>query len=147
MILLKDKIHRIENIESKKLTPFFEKAFISVPAVTEKTYINSFILKVLPIYEVKIEGLEMTEILPVRQAVLVLEEDFFQQMTFFLYFRYNDHKINPALRKTKFVEMTEIDGTESICWFMRDLKWEKQHLDKLLELGLHQEGDNRFHLK
>ena len=147
IILLEDKIHRVENIESKKLTPFFDKAFISVPAQTEKTYIHTFILKVIPKYEVKIEGLEMTQRFPVRQAVLVLEEDFYQQLTFFLYFRYNEHKINPALRKTKFVELVVIDGEDTICWFSRDLDWEKQHLVKLLELGLRQEGDNRFYLK
>ena len=147
IILLKNKIHRVENIESKKLVPFFDKAHISVPATAEKTYIKNFILKTIPKYEVKIEGIEMTEIFPSRQAVLTLEEDFDLQLTVFLHFQYNDHSIHPALRKTKFVELNEVDGNETIGWFMRDLDWEKPFLTQLLDLGLRQEGDNRFYLK
>ena len=145
VILLGRKIHRVENVESKKLTPFFNKPHINVPAATEKLYINNFILKTIPKYEVKIEGLEMTEIHPVRQAVLVLDEDLHQHLTFFVYFRYDHHQLNPALRKVKFVELQEIDGVETICWFTRDREWEKQHLDMLVALGLRQEGDNRFY--
>jgi hypothetical protein len=147
IILLGNNIHRVENIESKKLTPFFDKAYIPVPASAEKKYIQTFILKTIPKYEVKIEGIDMTELFPARQATLILEEDFHQQMTFFLYFRYNDHKINPAQRKIKFVELVEIDGAETICWFMRDLDWEKLLINKLLTMGLRLEGDNRFYLQ
>ena len=147
VILLGNKIHRVENIESKKLVPFFDKGHIAVPASSEKLYIKNFILKTIPKYEVKVDGIEMTEISPSRQALLVLEEDFNQQLALFLYFQYNNHLINPAQRKTKFVGLEEIDGNESICWFMRDLDWEKQLTGTLLSLDLRQEGDNRFYLK
>jgi len=147
VILLGNKIHRVENIEAKKLIPFFDKAYIPVPATAEKTYIKSFILKTIPKYEVKIEGIEMTELFPSRQATLTLEEDFYQQLTLFLHFRYNHHKINPVQRKVKFVELEEIDGNETICWFKRDLDWEKRLINKLFDLGLRLEGDNRFYLK
>jgi len=147
VILLGNKIHRVENMEAKKMIPFFDKAYIPVPSAAEKTYIKSFILKTIPKYEVKIEGLEMTELVPSRQATLTLEEDFYQQLTLFLHFRYNHHKINPIMRKIKFVELEEIDGNETICWFMRDLDWEKRLINKLFDLGLRLEGDNRFYLK
>ena len=147
VVLLGNEIHRVENIESKKLTPFFNKTFISVPAASEKIYIANFILKTIPKYEVKIEGIEMKELIPARHAKLVLEEDFFMQLTLFLYFHYNQHKINPVLRKTIFVESVEVDGIETICQFKRDLDWENRLLAKLLDLGLRKEGDNRFYLK
>ena len=146
IVLLGNKIHRVENIESIKLTPFFNKPFISVPATSEKIYINNFILKTIPKYEVKIEGIEMADIFPSRQAILILEEDFFMQLTLFLYFQYNHHKINPVLRKTIFVELSEVDGTETICRFTRDLNWENQLINRLFDLGLRKEGENRFYL-
>ena len=146
-ILLGNEIHQVENIESKKLTPFFDKAYISVPAASENVYVKSFILKTISRYEVKIEGIAMTEIFPARQAVLILEEDFFQKMTFILFFHYNHHKINPALRKKKFVELHENNGNNNICWFERDMEWEKQLIQKLIDLGLRLEGDNRFYVK
>ncbi len=147
VILLGDKIHRVENIESKKLVPFFDKGHIDVPASSEKMYIKNFILKTIPKYEVKIDGIEMTEIFPDKKALLILEEDFYQQLTFFLYFQYNDHRVNPAQRKTKFVGLEEINREESICWFIRDLDWEKRLTQQLLNLELRQESDNRFYLK
>ena len=147
IILLGNKIHRVENIESKKLVPFFNKEHIEVPASSEKAYITTFIIKTIPKYEVKIDGIEMAEIFPNKKAVLVLEEDFYQQLTLFLYFQYDNHRINPAQRKIKFVGLEETNGEESICWFIRDREWEKQFLQKLLNLGLRQEGDNRFYLK
>ena len=147
IILLGNKIHRVENIESKKLVPFLNKKYISVPVAAEKAYIQTFILNTIPRYEVKIEGLEMTELCPVRKAILTLEEDFYQQLTLSLHFHYDKNKINPVLRKTKFVELKEIDGKETICQFVRDLDWEKQLINKLLYLGLRLEGDNMFYPK
>ena len=147
IIILESEIHRVENIVSKKLVPFFDKKYIPVPATAEKTYIQNFILKIIPKYEVKIEGIEMNELCPVRQAVLTLKEDFYLQPALFLHFKYNHHKINPVLRKIKFVELVEIDGNESICWFQRDVDWEKQLINKLYDLGLRLEGDNRFYLQ
>ena len=147
VVLLGNKIHRVENIESMKLTPFFNKPFISVPATSEKIYINNFILKTIPKYEVKIEGIEMEEIIPSRQAILVLEEDFFMQLTLFLYFQYNQHKINPVLRKTIYVELTDIEGVETICRFKRDLDWENRLINRLFDLGLRREGENQYYLK
>jgi len=147
IILLGDKIHRVENIESKKLTPFFDKGYIAVPASSEKMYIQNFILKTIPKYEVKIEGIEMTEIFPDKHAMLVLEEDFYQQLTLSLYFQYNNHRLNPVQRKTKFVGLEEINGEETISWFTRDTNWEKRLIQKPLELGLKQVGDNHFYLQ
>jgi len=146
VILLRDKIHRVENIEAKKLIPFFDKPYIPVPVASETKYIQSFILKTIPKYEVKIEGIETTALCPVQRALLILEEDFFQQLTFFLYFEYNNQKINPALRKTKFVKLEKLNGIETICWFVRNLDWENSLIQKLIELGLRQEGENRFYL-
>ena len=142
LILLGKMIHRVENIDSKKLTPFFEKEYILVPAASEKMYIETFILKTIPKYEVNISGIEMAEITPHRSALLTLEEDFYHQLTFSLFFIYNHHKINPASRKTKYVELAK--EKETICWFERDLVWEKRLVTILFDLGLSQSGENRF---
>ncbi|MDR0796789.1 MAG: DEAD/DEAH box helicase [Tannerella sp.] len=147
IVLLNNNIHKVENMEAKKLIPFFDKPYIPVPAATEQMYIKNFILKIIPKYEVSIEGLEMTELSPSRKAVLTLSDDFYQQATLILHFHYNNHKINPALRKTKFVELKEKDGNETICWFQRDPDWEKRLINKLIGLGLRLEGDNRFYTK
>ncbi|MDR1436672.1 MAG: hypothetical protein LBI65_01000 [Candidatus Symbiothrix sp.] len=103
IVLLGNKIHRVENIDSKKLLPFFSKTHIDVPAASEKLYIEKFILKTIPKYEVRIEGIEMKGKKPEQKAILVLEEDFYSRLIFSLYFQYDTQRFLPTanLRKRR----------------------------------------------
>jgi len=149
VVVIGNKIHRVENIDSKKLIPFFTKTHIPVPAHSEKLYIQKFILKTIPQYEVQIEGIEMEEKRPERTAVLVMEEDFFSRLIFSLFFQYGNQRFIPTtkLRKRRVVMLEELNGTENIAWFDRDLEWEIGMLNHLVEWGLTHEGENRFYLK
>ena len=148
-VLLGNKLHEVENIDSKKLTPFFDKTHIDVPAASEKMYIEKFILKTIPKYDVRIEGIEMTRKNPDKKAVLELGEDFNSRLMLSLFFRYGDRRFtyttNP--RKRRVVSLEETDGQENICWFDRDLKWEKSLCHHLLELGLELQNENCFYPK
>jgi superfamily II DNA or RNA helicase len=148
IVLLGNEIHRVENINSKKLLPFFSKTHIDVPAASEKMYIEKFILKTIPRYEVRIEGIEMEEKHPEKEAILVLEEDLYSQLCLSLYFRYDNRRFQPTvnLRRTRVLFLEEIDGRENICWFDRELEWENAKLRLLIDLGLQQKGDNHFYL-
>jgi SNF2 family DNA or RNA helicase len=149
IVLIGDKIHRVENIDSKKLLPFLTKTHIDVPATSEKLYIEKFVLKTIPKYEVRIEGIEMNEKHPERKAILVLEEDFYSSLIFSLFFQYDNQRFIPTVnrRKRRVVMLEDTNETENICWFDRNFKWENQLLDLLIESGLNREGDNRFYLK
>ena len=147
-VLLGNKIHQVENIDSKKLTPFFAKKHIQVPAQSEKLYIQKFVLKTIPQYEVRIEGIEMEEKHPENAAVLSLEEDFYSRLVFSLSFQYGNQRFVPTTRerKRRVVMLEETNGTENIAWFDRNLEWEKNLLNYLVDLGLTQEGETRFYL-
>jgi superfamily II DNA or RNA helicase len=148
IVLLKSKIHQVKNIDSKKLLPFFTKTHVVVPASTEKIYIQKFIIKTIPKYEVRIEGIEMKEKFPQKQAILKLEEDFFQRLCFSLLFQYDNQRLNPVLqKKKKIVGVEEINGVEHICWFNRDTEWENRLFNYLIENGLQYDGNNSFYLK
>jgi SNF2 family DNA or RNA helicase/cellobiose-specific phosphotransferase system component IIB len=148
IVLLGNKLHQVENIEAIKLTPFFTKTHIEVPAASEKIYIQKFIIKTIPKYEVKIEGIEMLEKFPRKEAVLVLEEDFYQRLCFSLFYQYDKQMFMPTLqKKKKIMSVEEINGTENICWFDRDIEWENFLFNHLISLELQREGDNRFYLK
>jgi len=149
VILLGNQLHRVDNIDSKKLIPFFTKPDIPVPASAEKIYIQKFILKAILQYDVRIEGIEMAEKHPERTAVLVLEEDFYSRLVFSLFFQYGNQRLHPTMRKRKrrVVMLEETNGTENIAWFDRDLEWEISRLNQLIEWGLTQEGENRFYMK
>ncbi|GHT64426.1 hypothetical protein FACS189451_12040 [Bacteroidia bacterium] len=149
IVLLGNKIHRIENIDSKKLIPFFDKTHIDVPPSSEKIYIEKFVLKTIPKYDVQIEGIEMIQRNPDIKAVLTLEEDFQSRLALVLFFHYGDRRFtfttNP--RKRKVLSLEETDGQENICWFDRDLEREKRLQDYLLELNLEVQNENYFYLK
>jgi len=147
VVLLGKEIHRVDNIDSKKLVPFFTKTHIQVPAQSEKLYIQKFILKTIPQYDVRIEGIEMEEKHPEKTAVLVLEEDFYSRLVFSLFFQYDNQRLLPTTRqrKRRVVLLEEKNGMENIAWFDRSLEWENGLIKQLIEWGLTQEGENRFY--
>ena len=149
VVLLGNKIHRVEDIDSKKLIPFFDKTHINVPISSEKMYIEKFVLKTIPKYDVQIEGIEMIQICPDKKAVLTLEEDFQSRLTLVLLFRYGDRSFvfttNP--RKQRVMSLEETNGQKNICWFARDLEWEKRLHNQLIELDLEVQNENYFYLK
>ena len=149
IVLLGKEIHRVDNIDSKKLVPFFTKTHIQVPAQSEKLYIQKFILKTIPQYDVRIEGIEMIEKHPEKTAILVLEEDFFSRLVFSLFFQYGIQRFVPTTRKRKqrVVLLEEKDGVENIAWFDRDFEWENKLLTQLIDWDLAREEENRFYLK
>ena len=146
VVLLGNRIHRVENIDSKKLIPFFDKTHINVPVASEKMYIEKFVLKTIPGYDVRIEGIEMIQRNPDKKAVLELGEDFNSRLTLSLFFFYGNRRFvytaNP--RKRRVLSLEEIDGQENICWFDRDLEWEKRLHNRLLKLNLELQNDNCF---
>jgi len=148
VVLLGNKIYQVENIEGKKLIPFFSKTHIEVPASSEKIYIQKFIVKTIPKYEVKIEGIEMNEKNPDKKAILILEQDFSQCLCLSLFFQYDNQRFTPSLqKKNKIVGVEEINGIENIFWFNRDFDWESAILNHLNSLGLQKDTDNHFSLK
>jgi len=148
VVLLGKKIHRVENIDSKKLIPFFTKTHIQVPVNSEKLYIQKFVLKAILQYDVRMEGIESVEKQPEKTAVLVLEEDFQSRMLFSLFFQYGNQRFIPATkqRNRRVVMLEETGGTENIVWFNRDFAWEDSRSNQLIRLGLTSEGENRFYL-
>jgi SNF2 family DNA or RNA helicase len=147
-VLLNKQIHRVNDIGAIKLKPFFTKTHIQVPAAAEKEYIQKFVIKTIPKYEVKIEGIEMFEKQPVKQAILVLEEDFYQCLCLSLYFRYDDRRFEAStlIKRKKIVGVEERNRLETIVWFERDLAWEEHCAAYLNEIGLKKLNDYRFYL-
>ncbi|MDR1344104.1 MAG: DEAD/DEAH box helicase [Tannerellaceae bacterium] len=142
----------VENIEGKKLTPFFDKSHIAIPPQAEALYLKNFVAKTMLSHEVKISGIEVREIFPDKQAFLTLERDLHQRITLLLSFGYGSSpRIYPGYGKAKVVEVEEQpgdatgSGAAAIRWYNRDKEWEEGLADLLLREGLRLEGDNRFY--
>ncbi|MDR1161450.1 MAG: DEAD/DEAH box helicase [Tannerellaceae bacterium] len=143
--LIKNEIHFIENIESKKLTPFFTKGSVVVPARSEDVYLKNFVLKTILEYKVKIQGIPLKELNPTKKAFLSLEQDFNQELVLLLSFQYDAKRMFPDNKRTKIVQLEHVNGNPEISWYDRDFTWEAGLISLLKKEGLISKGSNHFY--
>ncbi|MDH6303887.1 SNF2 family DNA or RNA helicase [Parabacteroides sp. PF5-5] len=144
-VLIGSKIYCVENIDSKKLIPFFTKDFVLVPPASEEVYLKNFVLKTMQEFKVKIQGIPVKEIKPSKQAYLSLEEDLNQEYVLVLSFLYESLKIYPDNRKKKIIWLEGEGSSPAICWYERDLAWENQMINILKQEGLQAKGINHYY--
>lgn len=88
MLVIDKQFFIFEDIDSRKLQPFFSKEFIFIPKSAEKKYLKSFILPTLSKYQVNAKGIKIKKIEGPPAPVLSLEEDLRQRAVFHLKFSY-----------------------------------------------------------
>ena len=143
-IILSNSLHVVENIEAKRLLPFFTKDFIAVPPSAEEKYMREFVLKTFLQYRTKMNGIRLVRNQPKKKAILSLEEDFNNRLYLLLTFSYGTNKINPASKK-KTTAWIDDRNVFQINWYERDMRWETPLFNKLKDSGLRLVGDNYFY--
>ncbi|MDR2919282.1 MAG: DEAD/DEAH box helicase [Tannerella sp.] len=144
VVAVDDQLFVFDDIDSKKLLPFFTKDYISVPATSEQAYIKKFVVNCVRNYEVVSEGLSIAEVTPQRKACLSLEKDLMNQTRLLLEFEYEGKRYfaddKPQRIVTPFIE----NGKNRIEWFERDKEWEKSNITLLGEHGLERDMAGYF---
>lgn len=146
-IVINHKLHTFDDIDIKKLIPFFSKKNIQVPASAEKTYIQKFIKGCVEKYDVNAVGIKIIEVTPSKKAILSLDGDWINRPVLQLKFKY-DNKTFPVdspNKKNVFVE--EEKGETILTWFYPDKVWENSLISILLNAGLEKSGINYFALQ
>lgn len=136
-LLLNDVLYFFEqDFEGKKLTPFLNKRYITIPKATEATYFEKFVAPLIEKYHVYAEGFEIkTEKHEAKATIKVIyvENGVSQIQLYFKYGSYsfamgNEHKVTVRLQK---------DGDNyTFIRIKRNIEWEKQQFDFLTGLGL-----------
>ncbi|MDR0537583.1 MAG: DEAD/DEAH box helicase family protein [Tannerellaceae bacterium] len=145
-VIIDKTIYNVDDIEAKKLVPFFTKSAIPVSAQLEETYLKTFVFKTMQDYEVNIKGIPLKEITPEKKAILSLERDFNKKITLIISFRYQDNKIiYPGSADNKNIGLERIAGKNQIWWYRRNRNWENSMIDILLNNGLVRQGSNHFY--
>ena len=140
-LLLDDVLYYFEeDLEGKKLQPFLNKRFISIPKSSEKTYFEKFVAPLIEKHAVYAEGFEIrTEKFDAIPILKLLHSDT-EAAQLQLYFRYGDY-IFPAGSDRRVTVRTEKQGNDYIFHrIKRSLSWEKNKLNILQELGLRYSG-------
>ena len=140
-LLLEDVLYHFEeDIEGKKLQPFLNKRFISIPQSSEKTYFEKFVAPLIEKHAVYAEGFEIRtekfEAVPVLKLLHSNNEGSQLQ----LYFKYGNY-IFPSGSDRKVTVRMEKQGNDYIFHrIKRSLSWERDKINSLQELGLSSEG-------
>jgi len=142
VLFLENKIYKFEDIDGKKLKPFFEKTEINVSKQSEKKWFEVFGIKALKKYEVNAKGFSISEKKLECKPKLVLEKDWKGEYAFMLYFHYGKDKFHSNKTHEAKLEFNEDDF--SFAKFNRNEYIENETIASLKEIGLKLQPDNNF---
>lgn len=144
VIVINKTLIYFEDIDVKKLMPFFSKKMITVPPSSENHYLKTFVKTCLLKFKVKSEGVNIIEIQPDKEAHLSLETDWHGNPALILNFCYENKKYPLDYPNNKIVLVDESEGDTALRWFFPDKQWENGLIKLLLDNGLQQTGPSHF---
>ncbi|SHG70204.1 DEAD/DEAH box helicase [Pedobacter caeni] len=136
-LLLNDMLYFFEqDIEGKKLMPFLNKRYITIPKATEGAYFEKFVAPLIEKYHVYAEGFEIKtekhDPTPVIKVIYV--DSGISQLQ--LYFKYDTHAFAMGNEKKITVHLEKEEDNYIFTRIKRDAAWEKQKFAVLTNLGL-----------
>ena len=147
-LLLEDVLYHFEeNMEGKKLLPFLNKRYISIPKSSEKAYFEKFVAPLIEKHHVYAEGFkiltEKFDATPVLKVIFV--PGGVSQLQ--LFFRYGTY-IFPAGNEIQVSVRMEKSGSEYVFHRVkRSIAWEKGKLSELKGMGLKTTGTSFVNLE
>jgi len=136
-LLLNDVLYFFEqDIEGKKLFPFLNKRYITIPTAKEETYFEKFVAPLIEKYHVYAEGFEIQTEKHEPTAILkvIYIEGGISQLQ--LYFKYGEHVFALGNEKKVTVHVEKQDNNYVFTRVKRDTSWEKFNYAELIKLGL-----------
>jgi hypothetical protein len=146
-LVIDKKVLLFDDVDIKKLKPFFSKQEIEIPLSYESTYIKTFIRNCLENNDVIVEGIDIKEIIPAKKAILSFDTDTNNRPVLKLILNYEKNEYPLDTNSKKMVQAVENAGKTSLTWFQPDKVWEKSLIGKLLKGGMEQIGPQHFSLK
>ena len=140
-LLLDDVLYHFEgDIEGKKLQPFLNKRFISIPKASEKTYFEKFVAPLIEKHHVYAEGFEINtekfEASPILKVIYIPAG--VSQLQ--LYFKYANYIFAAGSENKVSVRMEKQGENYVFHRIRRSSNWENNKLAELKGLGLKTTG-------
>jgi len=146
-LILNQILYSFDNIDSKKLQPFFEKDYINIPKQTEQTYFEKFVLNTIKQFKVEAEGFKIREEKPKGKTILYLQNDLKGVPVLLLKFRYGQKVILPNNREQFFVILEQQNDEFCFIKTLRDILWETAVFDNLNKFGIESKDNIHFYPK
>ncbi len=135
VLILEGRLYLLEDMEGKKLEPFFKKESIHIPVRLETKYYHSFIRDILAHYKVTVEGFEVMESHTLPGTELSLENGLNGLLVMILTFRYEDIRIQPDQNRMVFVTLEETEQGYRFNKIFRNKEYENKVINRLAEIG------------
>ena len=146
-MIIDHALYSFEDIDAKKLKPFFNKEYIIVPKNFEKEWFESFALPNIKKFKVNPTGFDIETLDPKKKATLTLTYDLSYKPSLLLSFWYdNEHFYANKGQQNKVILESKNDRYKFFK-VIRDFDWENQKAELLLENGLHSYMNSFFTLK
>jgi superfamily II DNA or RNA helicase len=147
-LLLEETLYFFEqDIEGKKLQPFLNKRFITIPKATEETYFEKFVGPLIEKYHVYAEGFEIKteqhEPIPILKVIYI--EGGISQLQ--LYFKYGEYIFPMDAERKITVRVSKTGDDYTFSRIKRKADWEKGKFSELLKSGLKKAGLHSFNLE
>jgi len=136
VFVLNNKLYTFDDIDSKKLKPFFTKKAIIIPKQTEKAYFEKFVLNTIKKFKVHAEGFEIIEDNNPPTGQLYFQNDMQEQPVFLLKYKYNHQIILPNNIAKNFIKLETENNNYSFVKTNRNWQAEKTLIDLLKKAGL-----------
>jgi hypothetical protein len=137
-----NNIFFISDIDGAKLRPFLTKDFVSIPKKSEVKYFSSFVLNAVNNFKVEGTGFSVSEIAPVKKAILTLTTGLSGSPVLLLEFSYSGQKVFSDDTEYSFTVLNSENDNFTFTKFRRDFGWEDECTRILGELGFFSD-DNR----
>ncbi|MEA3496500.1 MAG: DEAD/DEAH box helicase [Bacteroidota bacterium] len=134
-----------KNFDSKKLTPFYEKDYLSIPQSAEEEYFKKFVFKTVKYQKnIRVEGFEIINYDFEPKAILKIEEDWQNESVLTLKFRYEKLVFDANSKDGNFLKLESKNNNYIFHKTNRDFSKEKKQIKYLMDLGLKKKSDATF---
>ncbi len=146
-LLIRDKLYRIANTDSKKFLPFFDKQSIKIQSRSVPTYMDTFVLNAIKENLVEANGFTIRENQTEASAILSLEQDISQNPVLVLKFKYAQKKYLAHSQSNTVVQLRKNNNHYEFTKYERDINWENQMSSLLVAQGLELKGGANYQPK
>lgn len=136
VMLLNNRLLVCDEVDVKKIQPFFTREVIHVKSEMEQVYYRNFVEHVIRDHPVEVEGIRLVTSLELPVPVLTLEPDLSFIPVFVLRFRYGHVECLPGDSRKSFVKADYAGGEPLFYKFERNREWETEFISMLAGRGL-----------
>jgi SNF2 family DNA or RNA helicase len=138
------RIFFVSDVDGSKIKPFLTKDNIIIPRKTETRYFSTFVLNAINNFKVKGTGFEISNINPVKEAVIDIETGLKGYPVLILKYNYQGNKIFANEPQANFTIFEKKGDNYLFSKYQRDFEWEKRCRDSLGEHGFFSDDEINF---